>query len=203
MITGYHMKKQCRIFVLSINQKSAADYNRRAKIMRTIRIKAYKFEELNEDAKQNARNWWIDGGSDYEWWDSIYDDAKEIGLKITGFDLDRNRYAKGEFLLSACEVAQNILNNHGETCETYKTAKGFLEDWQLVFNEYMDENSERYESYDAEQEMQELEDDFLSSLLEDYSIMLQNEYEYMLSDEYIDEMLTINEYEFTKEGERI
>lgn len=170
--------------------------------MRTIRIKLYKFSELSESAKQKAIENLSDINVDYNWWTSTYEDAKNIGLKITSFDLDRNRNAKGEFSLSAAEVAQNIISNHGEMCETYKTAEKFLEEWQPIFNEYMDEQSKKYESSEAEDELQDIEDDFLKSLLEDYSIILQNECEYLQSEDAIIETIEANEYEFTITGER-
>jgi hypothetical protein len=171
--------------------------------MRTIETKVYQFNELNDKAKQraidNCRYFEVEG----DWWECTYDDAKRIGLKLTSFDLDRNRHTKGEFLLSAVEVAQNILNEHGETCETYKTASNFLDEHEPVFAAYMDEESEEYESPEKEEELIELEDEFLKSLLEDYSIMLQNEYEYLTSDEAVIELIEVNEYEFTEEGKLI
>ena len=171
--------------------------------MRTIEVKIFKFNELNEKAKQNAISNLYNINIDYNWWEFIYEDAKNIGLKITSFNLDRNRYAKGEFILNAPEVAQNILSNHGKECETYKTAESFLEVWQPIFNAYMDEESEKYESSESEDEMQELEDDFFNSLLEDYSIILQNEFDYLQSDESIIDTIEANEYEFTENGEMI
>lgn len=169
---------------------------------RTVRTKVYQFSELSEQAKQKAIDSLIDINVYNDWWESTYEDAEKIGLKITSFDLDRNRHAKGEFLLSANEVAANILRDHGEQCETYKTAKEFLESWNPVFADYMDENSENYESSESEDKLKELEDDFLNSLLEDYSIMLQNESEYLTSDEAIIETIEANEYEFTQDGKR-
>lgn len=169
---------------------------------RTIRIKLYQFDELNETAKQKAIDWYrnIDN-SDYQFaWDNITEDAKEIGLKIIALS-DRSQN-KGEFMLAANEVAQNIFNNHGESCETYKTANTFIEQWQPVFNNYMDENSESYESSESEDALQEMEDDFLQSLLEDYRIMYNNEIDYQSSDESIIESIRANEYEFTQDGKR-
>ena len=170
--------------------------------MRTVRTKVYKFSELSEQAKQKAIEQLSDINVDYDWWQSTYEDAANIGLKITSFDLDRNRHAKGEFTLAANEVAQNIFNNHGECCDTYKTAQTFMETWQPVFNEYMDERSDKYESSEAEQLLQNFEEDFLNDLLEDYSIMLQNECEYNQSEAAIIETIEANEYEFTKDGKQ-
>lgn len=168
--------------------------------MRTIRTKVYKFDELSEDAKQKAIEEFCNINVDYEWWDSVYYDAENIGLKITGFDIDRGSYCNGEFNLAAPEVAANIIREHGDMCETYKTASSFIEEWQPVFNNYMDENSEDYESRDSEDKLLELETEFLNSLLEDYRIILQNEYEYLTSEESIIETIQINEYEFKADG---
>ncbi|MEN6291629.1 MAG: hypothetical protein ABFD07_06385, partial [Methanobacterium sp.] len=136
--------------------------------MRTIRTKIYKFEELSSDAQAKAIDNLRDINVDYDWWQFTYYNAQEIGLKITSFDLDRNRHAKGNFLLSANEVAQNVLSNHGVECETYKTAQNFMNDWQPIFNDYLDENSENYESGELENKLSELEEDFLNNLLKDY-----------------------------------
>lgn len=168
--------------------------------MKTITINLYQFNELSEEAKQKAvQNLW-DINVSFEWWDSTCEDAKNIGLKITSFDLDRNRHAEGHFLLSANEVVQNIFNNHGENCETYKTAQAFMNDWQPVFSSYMDETSENYESRESENKLQEIEENFLNDLLDDYSIILQNECEYLQSDEAIIEAIEANEYYFTIDG---
>ncbi len=168
--------------------------------MRTIELKVYSFDELSDEAKEKAVNNLIDINVDHDWWDSTYEDVQTIGLKITSFDLDRNRHAEGEFLLSAAEVAQNIFNNHGKNFDTYKTAQSFMDAWQPYFNDYMDETSEHYESGEYEDQMNELESEFLRSLLEDYSIMLQNECDYLQTDEAIIETIKANEYEFYENG---
>lgn len=43
--------------------------------MRAIEVKAYKFAELSESAKERAREWYREGNLDYDWWDSIYETA--------------------------------------------------------------------------------------------------------------------------------
>ena len=168
--------------------------------MKTVAINLFSFEELNEQAKDKALYELRDINLDYNWWEFIYEDAKKIGLKITSFDTERNRHAKGKFLLAANEVAQNILNNHGESCDTYKTAASFMEDWQPVFNDYMNEEGENYESREKENELTEMEEDFLNSLLEDYSIMLEKEMEYLYSDEAVIDTIEANQYTFTEDG---
>lgn len=159
--------------------------------MRTIRIKLYKFSELNEDAKQKAIEhlWDINVDSEH-WYSGIMDDAENIGLKITDSD---EQYVKGEFTLAANEVAANIFRDHGETCETYKTAQSFMAEWQPIFDKYMD-------TEDGEDKLMDIEDEFRKSLCEDYRIMFSKEYEYMTSKQAIIETIEANEYEFTKDG---
>lgn len=163
--------------------------------MRTIRTKVYQFNELSEDAKIVA----IEKNSlinvDFDWWLFTYEDAERIGLKLTGFDLDRNKHADGNFEFSANEVAQNIFSEHGEDCETYKTALRFMEVWEPIFAEYFET-----ENVEFEDKLLELEKEFLKDILSDYADILQNEYEYLQSYEAIKETLISNEYEFTKEG---
>jgi hypothetical protein len=168
--------------------------------MKTVSINIYKFNELSEESKQKALDHLFDLNVDYNWWEDMYEDAKEIGLKITSSDTERKDIT-GEFNLSACEVAQNILNNHGETCETYKTASNFLDEWNPIFADYMNESSENYESSDSESKMIDLETDFLNSLLQDYLIMLEHDYDYRTSSEAIIESIEANDYDFTEDGE--
>jgi hypothetical protein len=168
--------------------------------MRTIHTKVYKFDELSDEAKQKAIEECRDLNIGYDWWQFVYEDAENIGLKITGFDIDRGSFCEGDFILSSNEVAQNILKEHGEHCETYKTAKEFMEQWEPVFNEYMDETSDKYESSESEDELMKLEEEFKKSLLEDYRIILSNEYDYQTSDEAIIETIQANDYEFTENG---
>lgn len=168
--------------------------------MRTITKTLYSFEELSEEAKEKVLDKFYDINVDYDWWQFTYEDAENIGLKLTSFDLDRNRHAKGEFIYSATEVAANILKEHGEQCETYKTASNFLEQHNTVYADYMDESSENYESYDSEQELIEIEEEFLKDLCEDYSIMLQKECEYLQTEDSIIQTIVSNGYEFDEEG---
>jgi len=170
--------------------------------MKTIEVKVYQFSELDEQAKQKAIEKLAYINVEFDWWDGIYDDAKTIGLKITGFDIDRGSYCNGEFLYSAAEVAQDILNNHGEPCETYKTAQNFLEKHNPIFAAYLDETSEKYETRETEDELQEIEDEFLKSLLEDYRIILSNEYDYLTSKKAIIETIEANKVDFLESGKR-
>jgi len=76
--------------------------------MRTIRTKIYSFNELSKEAQNVAIDKMRYINVDDNWWLSTYEDAENIGLKITSFDIERNEI-EGCFNLSACEVMQTML----------------------------------------------------------------------------------------------
>ena len=55
--------------------------------MRTINVNLYQFDELSDVAKQEAITELYDINIDHNWWKFIYEDAKTVGLLITGFDV--------------------------------------------------------------------------------------------------------------------
>lgn len=174
--------------------------------MRTIttETKVYSFSELSEQGQQKAieNNCYIN--TEYEWWDFTYSDAKEIGLKIDGFDLDRNKHATGEILVSANDSANKIITIHGKESNTYSIASEFLSEWAKRVEYYSDgitkdqvtEDNER----DFDNDADDLESYFLNNLLKEYANILQNEYDHRTSSKAIKETLIDNNYEFTEEG---
>ena len=156
-------------------------------------INLYSFDELSEKAKQYSLDKYRSINVEHDWWDSTYDDAKQIGLKLETFDLDGNKHCKGNFILSANEVAQNVFNNHRESCDTYKTAQSFMQEWQPIFVKYM-------QTEEGEDLLMEIEERFLEKLLKDYANLLQEECNYLQSDECIIETFESNDYTFEESG---
>lgn len=165
--------------------------------MRIKTINLYQFSELSEKAKEKAISNLSDINVDYDWYDCTYMDAENIKLKITGFDIDRANYCKGEFMETAPETAELIIVSHGKECETYKTAKEFL----TAFNTLIELTEDKPEIEDVnEEEIEALQDEFLKSLLEDYHIILTKEYEYLTGEEAIIATIEANEYDFLEDG---
>ena len=173
--------------------------------MKTIEVNLYKFSELSEEAQQKVIEKFYDINVDYDWWEYDYEDAENIGLILTGFDLDRGSYCKGHFKWDALECANAIITNHGETCETYKTALEFLKNRDGLVSKYSDKvNTEvvaEDNEYDFDQECDELEAEFLKDMLNAYKSILRDEYEYRVSREAIIETIEANDYDFTEAGE--
>jgi hypothetical protein len=172
--------------------------------MKTVQIQSYSFDELSDKAKAKARDWWRNGALDYEWWESVYDDADTAGLKITSFDLDRHLHAKGEFISDACDCADKIIKNHGESCDTYKLAEAFQKERDSIVDSAPRNTDGELESErELGDKLDEREAEFLRAILEEYAHMLQKEYEYLLSDESADETIRANDYQFDEQGNRL
>jgi hypothetical protein len=143
--------------------------------MHTITTTVYNFDELSDTAKEKARDWYREGAA----WDNdafgiIRDDASRVGLIINS--LSANFGNEGYFTESADACMQAILEEHGENCETYKTALRFQAEGDALA--------------------------FLSALLEEYRVMLDQDLAYQSSDEYVDEQIGANAYTFTIDGKR-
>jgi hypothetical protein len=174
--------------------------------MRTIKTKVYKFAELSEEAKKEAIEVCQEYNLDYDWYQFTYEDAEQAGIKIQGFDIDRGSYCDIKFIDGPTECARLIINNHGKTCGTFKTAQKFLSDYEELVKKFSDGKRtdivEEGKEYDFDTEADDLCDEFKKDIAEDYLIILRQNYEYRSSEEAIKETIEANEYEFTKDGKR-
>lgn len=160
---------------------------------RTILV--YEFDELSEEAKEHTLDKLRDINVDYDWWDTTYDDAKQIGLEITSFDLYPKNIT-GKLILELDEVINTILSNHGELCCSYELARRYKEEHTII------KIKERFR-IDCDDELEELEKEFLNDLLQEYLSILEKEHEYLISKEAIIETIKANEYGFDEDGDLI
>lgn len=49
---------------------------------KTIKTVVYSYAELNDKAKENARDWYIANCMDHDWWDGVYEDWEETLAKL-------------------------------------------------------------------------------------------------------------------------
>lgn len=167
----------------------------------TVVTKVYKFDELSDEAKAVAVERLSGLNIHDEWWESTYEDAARIGLKIEEFDLGQCSYVRGPWTEDAEAVAGLIQEHHGETCETHKDATTFLaavETAKTAFEGRPGYDPD-YEEFD-EIHIWDISREFERTICEDYRIMLQKEYEYLTSEEQIIEAIRSNAYEFTADG---
>jgi hypothetical protein len=154
--------------------------------------KVFKFDELTEVQKEKVIQRYENINVDCGWWKHIYEDAKTIGLEISGFDLYR-RDIEGDLLLSVKEVIEKIKENHGKKCDTYKTALRYQKEALRLFN--------LQDFTDMDYDVQEnLNQNFKIDILKDYLVMLKRDYDYLTTKEAIIETIEANDYTFTEDG---
>lgn len=171
--------------------------------MREITTKIHTFDELGDKAKEKARDWYRNCSAFDDWWECVYEDAERVGLKITEFDIARGSYVKAHFLGSAEETAHAIEKEHGEGCDTYATAEAYLKERAGIIKASPKDTDGITADLDYLDEcLQELGENFLHDLEEDYLVHLRKEYEWLMSDEQVDESITANGYEFTEDGKK-
>jgi len=159
--------------------------------MRTIRTKVYKFNELSKEGQQKALENYQDINVFHYWWEDIYLDIQVIEAHIESFDLDRKEIT-GKFYNGGYTTAKNIIEHHGENCDTYLLAKQFIIEF--------DEAEKEIRAQDFYDYFNDREKQFLNDLLKCYLKILEIDLEYRLSDEAIKETLIFNEYEFLSTG---
>lgn len=158
----------------------------------TIHTVVYLFHELSNKAKDKARQWWREVGTDNDWWEQVYEDAEQVGIKIIGFDIGRGQCIDTQ-IHDADNTAALILENHGEGCDTYQAARKY---WDAV-----------KAANDADQEdicdvLADLRSDFIGEVERCYLKFLHEQYEYEMSDENIAENIEAQGYTFTADGKR-
>jgi len=159
----------------------------------------YKFEELSDEAKEKALDSSRHTNTQYmEWWESTYEDAANVGIKIKGFDTGRGSSIDGK-VEDTENTAHQIMKDHGEECETYKTAAEYLKERDKAI-EAAPSAMEIDDEYELDEKLDELGEEFTKSILEDYLTILRNEMEYLESNEAVQESIEANDYEFTEDG---
>lgn len=224
--------------------------------MREETVKVFRFEELNEEAKEVARNWWreVDAFDSGELLKEIFEaELTEYGLPTDDIefslgyckgdgvafygpweDLEQHLFTKGwisgmskegqeiiEYLVNNYDIEAVIeRNSFGYRYSHYGTmdvevltsfeiksiAEDMLEDedinednhtqdeYEKILNEYTDK------IYDAMQELEEVLQSTVELISKNLESLGYDEIEYRESEEVVDELLTVNEYEFTEEG---
>lgn len=181
---------------------------------------AYSFNELDPKIQEKIIGEYADTSLEPDWWDGTYDDAKNVGIKITSFDPDRGNIT-GDFESEAEEIITKIIEEHGKDCETHKTAlkhKQYFdeamaksdEEWEKEYPaEIREEEEERggyvptKDEYFDDNYREDLESDFKQEILEDYLILLRKEAEYLSSHELAKENIEANDCLYDEAGEQL
>jgi hypothetical protein len=185
----------------------------------------YQFDELNEDAKEKAREWWREGGMDYEWYDAVYEDAKAIG-ELMGIEIDKIYFSgfssqgdgacfEGSYAYAKSSV-KAVIEYAPQDSELHRIVKALAAIQKLNFYQLtatVKHSGHYYHEFCTNIDAQRADDSFategldeLKELLRDFMHwiyrQLETEYDYLNSDEQVDETIRINEYTFTEDGNR-
>lgn len=196
---------------------------------RTIEKTVYKFDELSDAAKERARDWYRELiFSDSCDWECIYEDAKTIA-KLFGLEIE-NIYFSGFASQGdgACfegtyaykkGAAKAVREYAPQDAELHAIVDGLQDVQRRNFYRLTASCTHRgryyhsgYMSVDVEEcanRWRDIGDDEgeLRDLLREFAdwiySQLEAEHDYQTSDEAVDESITINEYEFDEDGNRV
>jgi hypothetical protein len=180
----------------------------------------YTFDELSDQAKKKAREWFRDGALDHEWWDCIEEDAKTCGslmgievskLYFTGFWSQGDgacfdgsyRYAKGG-AKAIRNYAPNDVKLHKiaddlqalQRCSFYKITAHVKHRGHYYHSRCTEIDVDDARDMSAEESVSELLRDFMDWIYRS----LEHEHNWLLADAQVDESIRANEYEFDANG---
>jgi hypothetical protein len=169
----------------------------------TVETEVFTFSELSDESKESAIAKLYDLNIDHEWWSMTYEDAANAHLEIDSFDIDRHSIT-GYFKASPEDTANKVISEHGKGCDTLATAREYIANRTKLVEKYSDgiqkdivaEDNE----YDFDCDCDDLDNEFLKSILEDYRIILSHEFDYLTTEEAIIETINANAYEFEADG---
>lgn len=193
---------------------------------RTVETTLYKFDELSDEAKEKAREWYRAGGYDYDWWsfDDYIDCAKFIGIGIdniyfSGFSSQgdgacfegRYEYKKGgakalkahapndKELARIADGLQELQRKNFYRLSASVRHRGHYNHEMCTVIDVENTNSTYRDCNSGTEEA-------LKDLLRDYMRwiyrQLEEEWEYLNADEQVDDNIRANEYEFEEDGAR-
>lgn len=157
--------------------------------MRIVEEKIYQFSELDDSGKESAREWFKDG-MDYPWWKDSFESVKVF---CNHFDIKIKDYSIGAFSPSYLDTDAENHSFRGLKLKNFNrehTPTGYCLDctlWETFYDTWK-ETSDPLEAFNQA----------IEKAVKD----IQSDMEYQYSDESVDEMLIINEYEFTEDGKR-
>ena len=195
--------------------------------MRTEQVTIFKFNELSENAKESARQWWREGDLDSEWYECTIDDSISA-LEMVGFYNVKIYFSgfcsqgDGACFTGNYEYQKGALKAVKNEFPQWEALHTLTEQLQLINRRYFYQlafklehsgrcshgNSvtvdyiERLDGFEINNEV-ELFEELLGTVrefMQEIYIMLKREYDYLTSDEQVDEAITINEYEFDENG---
>lgn len=155
--------------------------------MQKIEITVYNFDELDDPAKERARAWYRDG-LEYPWWGdvrkSLNDFAGYFGVRVIEWSLGCGS-GRDHILTDAQghHFRGKKLSEFTKFCHDGWWLDAIL--WEEFYAQFKRTGDAKYAFEQA---------------LNEAICAIQRDIDYQFSDECIDEMLTVNDYQFTETG---
>lgn len=158
--------------------------------MRTEEINIYKFDELmNNESKERARAWFREG-LEYPWWDdgmkSVNHFCNHFGVKLLDYEVSTHR----PYFIKTDASNAHFRGYKLKRVDAGATMTGYCLDYTLWYT--------FHKTFRATGDAKCAFNDALHAAFKD----MVADMEWHETDECIDELLTINEYEFTADGRR-
>ena len=182
--------------------------------MREITVKAYKFDELSEEAQERALNdlRWVN--VDGDWYEDVYYTIRAagelLGLDIGDIYFDTYLYctfdASYEYARGAAKAIQaefpRATDLHDVARKLQDLQKRHFYSLSCAVREARDMNRYSCFRFGEDYECSDLGD-----IIDDFAhwarVLLRDESEYLTSDEAVKEMIEANEYEFDEGGKLV
>lgn len=187
----------------------------------------YNFDELSDAAIVRAREWYREGGLEYEWWDDTFADAK-ICLAFLGFEITNiffsgfasqgdgacfegrwravdvktvkamKKHAPQDITLHVlASTFRKLSKSYPGAAFSVKHHGHYSHEFCTAFT-FDDEGLPDYVKDGPEDQLTDAARDAMCWIYR----QLEQEYDYLTSDEQVDETIRANEYEFTEDGRR-
>lgn len=195
--------------------------------MEIMQTPVYTFDELSDQAKEKARDWWREGALDYDWWEFVCADAKNVA-ELFGLDIEHiyfsgfasqgdgacfeggYRYKKGALAAVKAYAPQDT--------DLHDIVKALQAAQRKAFYKLGATTKHRGHYYhsgcmsvdvchldDRWRGIGSAEDDIAQSMRDfaDWIYkQLEEAYNFETSDEIVDEHIAVNGYTFTEDGKR-
>jgi len=163
----------------------------------------YEFKELSEKAKNAAIEDFRYINVEFEWWDFLYNDAKELlNIDIEAFDLGRSNYVnfkfKSKFKSNNIDLdfykGVNTLFTGYETDDILNNIQKYINDFDKL------DNLDEFTVDEIEDKLEPLYDSILKDLESLFLRYLKDQCEYLTNDEQIIEYFEMMGTEFLESG---
>jgi hypothetical protein len=191
---------------------------------RKVEKTVFSFDELSDNAKDTARDWYRRDALDYGWFDAVYENAEQCGA-LLGISINKKKngspviYSSGfssqgdgacfEGSYSYRKGALTAIKTHAPfDIELHHIAKALQDIQRRHFYRLEATMAQRGHYYHSGCMTVDVEpddsDEGIKQCMRDFADwtykMLKTEHDYLMSDEQVDESIKSNEYEFSEDG---